>query len=109
MSDEPVKIALCGGINYAGADGRIPLLRYAEEDAQALAALLQGRGFAAVTLLGAAATRRAILTAVDQCAQTAAELCLLYFAGHGLHGTRTLDQGQVCFAPYDFDPDETTL
>ena len=75
MADAPIKIALCVGINYEHADSRIHELRYAEADAQALAEHLDARGFAVTALLGARASRRAILMALDAFSVAAADLC----------------------------------
>ena len=74
-----------------------------------MAVMLTRRGFAVTALLGTRASRRAILMAMDSFAIAAADLCVLYFSGHGLHGSRALDRGLGYFAPYDFDPDDTTL
>src|SRR5438105_2519896 len=92
MAGPPNKIALCIGINYDQAAPGIPPLRFAEKDAQDLTALLAGRGFQVTTLLGAAATRRAVIDQLAALATAAADLCVLYLSGHGMHGTSVLDR-----------------
>ncbi|HMA34809.1 MAG TPA: tetratricopeptide repeat protein [Chloroflexia bacterium] len=109
MPDSAAKIALCIGINYKGADPRIPELHFAEADAAAMTALLQAQGFQVTSLLGVQATGQAIGDALKATAALPAELCVLYLSGHGLHGNGALDQGRVYFAPFDFKPDVVPL
>ncbi|MDQ6747075.1 MAG: caspase family protein, partial [Candidatus Dormibacteraeota bacterium] len=109
MPDSSPKVALCVGINYVDAAPAIPALRFAEPDAREMASLLQERGFQVTTLLGAAATRRAILQSLQALAQQPANLCILYFSGHGMHGTGVLDQDRAYFVPYDLDPADSGL
>jgi tetratricopeptide (TPR) repeat protein len=109
MTDAPAKVALCIGINYTGAAPGIPALRFAENDAQALAALLQERGFQVTALLGAQATHQAIYAELNRMADLPARLTMLYFAGHGLRSNELLDKDRVYFLPYDFDPQDAVL
>ena len=78
MTAAPDKVALCIGINYTGAAPAIPALRFAENDAQALATLLQTRGFQVTTLLGAQASRHAIYAELNRLADLPTRLSLLY-------------------------------
>src|SRR5689334_15421440 len=103
------KYALCVGINYKGSDTRIPRLRFAEQDAQDIAILLEERAFQVTTLLGSQATRRALYNELNSIANTQADLCVLYFSGHGLRSNQLLNRDQAYFAPYDFDPGDTAL
>src|SRR4051794_5692568 len=89
----PTRSAVVIGINYtvlapslgetAAARASSNPLRGAEADAQALAALLAETGYAVRTLLGPAATRAAILDALEEGRATAGAdgLLLCYFAG----------------------------
>jgi effector-associated domain 1 (EAD1)-containing protein/caspase domain-containing protein len=112
----PARVAAVIGINYtafpagvaAEAQNRAGLaaLRYAEADATALAAALQGAGYAVETLLGAAATRPAILDLLRRQARAAGSggLLLVYFAGHGQVDPD--DAGTAYLLPVDADPND---
>src|SRR5579859_4501832 len=91
----PTRAAVVVGLNYStfppglAADvatraGR-SLLQFAEADAAALAALLQDRGDAVVSLLGPAATHAAILAALQTAVRAIGRdgRLIFYFAGHG--------------------------
>src|SRR4051812_13825066 len=84
------------GINYDNAPpglsadvgkraGMNPL-QYAEADARDMAAELQSAGFEVVPLLGANATRRNIIKAIEDASRRTTgnrDLLVVYFAGHG--------------------------
>jgi tetratricopeptide (TPR) repeat protein len=100
-----VRMAVLVGINYAPAlavSRSISPLRFAEADAQAVAALLKEESFDVVSLIGPQATQAAILHAINTQSQAAAEggLLLFYFSGHGaLDGAHT-----AYMLPYGADP-----
>src|SRR5690348_11159301 len=89
------RAALVIGINYNTFPLRVPLrvieraginpLRYAEADARDLATILQEAGYNVVSLLGPAATRRAIIEALRKQRRVAEPdgLLVVYFSGHG--------------------------
>jgi uncharacterized caspase-like protein len=110
----PARVAAVVGINYtafpagvaAEAQSRagVAALRFAEADATAIAEVLRGAGYAVETLLGAAATRPAILDLLRRQARAAgsAGLLLVYFAGHGQVDPD--DAGTAYLLPVDADP-----
>lgn len=110
----PARVAAVIGINYtafpagvaAEAQSRAGLaaLRFAEADATAMAEVLRGAGYAVEMLLGAAATRPAILDLLRRQARAAgsAGLLLVYFAGHGEMDPD--DAGTAYLLPVDADP-----
>src|SRR4051794_24224195 len=81
----------------------------AEADAQAVAARLQGAGYATRTLLGSAATRQAILDALEEARGEAGPDGLLvgYFAGHG--AVDPYNAQAAYLVPADGDPDSLYL
>src|SRR5215207_8927901 len=104
------------GINYSNlppglpeeAAGRAGLnpLRFAEADAQDMAAVLTDQGYQVVALVGAAATRQAIIRAIETQGRLAAEqndLLLVYFAGHG--DVDPYNNRVAYLLPADADPD----
>jgi hypothetical protein len=114
MPGEP-RFAAVIGINYSTlppgilADvstraGFMPL-QFAEADADAMANLLREQGYQVVSLLGATATRRAIIEALNQQSRAAGadHLLLVYFAGHGAVDPDNEDIAYLL--PADADPD----
>src|SRR5690348_2789623 len=95
MAPEASRTAVVIGINYtpllpgggsAAPDGaESERLRFAEADAQAVAAVLQQAGYQVETLLGAEASRTAIGQSIrlQTLIAGADGACLVYFAGHG--------------------------
>src|SRR5690349_16748481 len=110
----PARVAAVIGINYtafppavaAEAQSRAGMapLRYAEADAEAMDALLRAAGYTVETLLGAAATRPAILDLLRRQARAAGSdgLLLVYFAGHGQVDPD--DATTAYLLPVDADP-----
>src|SRR5689334_470105 len=94
----PGRFAVVIGINYqneslapslapevAERAGLNPL-QYAEADAIDVAAVLRNEGYAVETLIGAAATRRAIIDIIEQqsdAGRNPGDLLVVYFSGHG--------------------------
>lgn len=106
-----IRVAVVAGCNYtwhpAGPadEPRPPALHFAEADAQAMADLLKAQGFAVTLLLGRAATRAGILTALRTQSRLAGaddSLLVFYFAGHG--GPDLSDPNCAYLIPADADP-----
>jgi Caspase domain/Effector-associated domain 7 len=92
----PERFAVVIGINYAqvaptlsseaAARAGMNALRFAEADAQEIALLLQNAGYSVESLLGAEATRLAIINTIERqshAARNPGDVLLVYFAGHG--------------------------
>src|SRR5438105_4671738 len=88
-------VAVVIGINYTDpaaeppppgqTRARMTPLRWAQADAEALAAALGDAGYAVTRLLGTEATREAMIAAIEQQSEqvTADGVFVVYFAGHG--------------------------
>src|SRR4051812_32441942 len=95
MAQEASRTAVVIGINYTpllpGGSATEPdgaghgTLRFAEADAQSMAAALQQAGYQVETLVGAEASRTAIGQSIrlQTLIAGADGACLVYFAGHG--------------------------
>jgi uncharacterized caspase-like protein len=97
------RCALVIGINYT--QSRSSTLHFAESDAAAMADTLKEADYSVVTLLGEAATRRAIIEALRSQSSHAGSdgLLLFYFAGHG--EVDPSDSDTAYLMPADADPD----
>jgi tetratricopeptide (TPR) repeat protein len=106
------RAAVVVGINYetgaesGGTRAGLTRLRFAEADAQAVAAELETAGYAVRVLLGAAATRSAIINAIVQQRRVAGAdgLLILHFSGHG--DVDPDDEQMAYLLPVDTNPDE---
>jgi len=114
----PNRAAVVIGINYrdpsppgdppAPPSGARPTpLRYAEDDAKAVAALLEAEGFQVTTLIGEAATEDAITGTIRQQSRAISgpdSLLVVYFAGHGFMDPD--DDRLAYLLPYNVAPDD---
>jgi tetratricopeptide (TPR) repeat protein len=81
---------------------RLGALRYAEADARDIAVCLEEANYSLITLLGAKATRRAIIDAIARQRRLieSDERLVIYFAGHG-----DIDEDDIAYLlPVDADP-----
>lgn len=99
--------AIVVGINYKKAKGNLPKLENAENDAKAMADILEKNyGCYVVSLLGEKATKKAILDEIDRVLKNAGESdrLVLYFAGHAEPGqSRRGGRESLRLLPYDMD------
>jgi hypothetical protein len=110
----PTRTAVVVGCNYTPAPAApasgdapaLPVLQFAEVDAQAMADLLQAQGFTVTPLIGRAATRAAIIEALrtqSRLARAPDNLLVFYFAGHG--GPDPDDPNRAYLISADAHPD----
>jgi len=83
-------------------DARIPRLRHAANDVQAMAQVLHGLGFQTLTLLNAQATKRGIEAAFEKLSDLAKDdRLLIFFAGHGETAQLAKGSEEGFLVPYD--------
>jgi hypothetical protein len=110
----PNRAAVVIGINYTPPPGDLAApppgarptpLRYAEDDAKAIAELLDAGGYSVKLLIGAEATREAIVKALREQRSLAGTegLLLIHFSGHGDVDPESNDTAYLL--PYDADPE----
>jgi len=83
-------------------DPRIPRLRHAANDVQAMDQVLHGLGFQTLTLLNAQATKRGIEAAFEKLSDLAKDdRLLIFFAGHGETAQLAKGSEEGFLVPYD--------
>ena len=84
-----------------------PPLQFPEKDARAIGQLLEQSGYEVAYLLGAEATREAILAKLEALRSkgNSAGVCVVGFFGHGVEAEFAIADGQTeiqgCFCPFD--------